>query len=150
MSSEAEFYQALREWVQVFMSRTMREVHLYLKRKDVTMAQYATLQRLRNQAECGVGDVGNLLGISNAAASQLVDRLVQQGLVERTEATHDRRVKHLSLTAKGLALLDDSVVARMGWTEQLAATLGPEQRQAVSQALGLLVSAARELEQPVS
>ena len=52
------------------------------------------------------------LGVSNAAASQMVDRLVGMGLLERSEDPDDRRAKALALTEKGKALVLDSIEAK--------------------------------------
>jgi len=46
------------------------------------------------------------------AAGQMVERLVQQGFLERTEDPYDRRTKQLTLTAKGRALAQKSIEAR--------------------------------------
>jgi DNA-binding MarR family transcriptional regulator len=52
-----------------------------------------------------ITEIATFLGVSNAAASKAVDRLVRPGLVERIESTDDRRATRLSLTVKGTFLL---------------------------------------------
>lgn len=52
-----------------------------------------------------VMDVAVYLGVTNAAASRAVDRLVQQGLVARTPTPEDRRAVDLTLTPPGKTLL---------------------------------------------
>jgi len=137
----------MRQWVEVFMRRSMREMHRFLKDNDLNMGQYSTMMRLFHDPHCGVSDVGAQLGITNAAASQLVDKLVQQRLVERTEAEHDRRVKELSLTPKGRDLIEGSFRARLGWADALAETLPPARRQAVIGAMQAMIAAANELDE---
>ena len=53
----------------------------------------------------GVSDIGEHMQISAAAASQLVDKLVQSGLLDRIEDINDRRARLLSLSPKGRALI---------------------------------------------
>jgi DNA-binding MarR family transcriptional regulator len=53
-----------------------------------------------------VTDVAGFLGVTNAAASRAIDRLVQRGLIDRRESAEDRRAVELSLTPDGSALLD--------------------------------------------
>jgi DNA-binding MarR family transcriptional regulator len=137
----------MHQWVEVFMRRSMREMHQFLKAREINMGQYSTLMRLHHDPHCGVTDVGGLLGISKAAASQLVDKLVQQRLVERTEAEHDRRVKQLTLTKKGRALIQASVQARLGWAEALGESLLPERRAAIIEAMQDMVAAAQGLDE---
>jgi DNA-binding MarR family transcriptional regulator len=143
MSSAKQFKEHLNAWVEVVMRHSMRDLMQFVKNSDLSMAQYSTLMRLHYHGACGVSDVGTHLGVTNAAASQLVDRLVQVGLVERAEDPHDRRAKHLTLTAKGRALIQHSFEARLGWTEALAHSLTADQRDALMRALRDLTLAAQ-------
>jgi DNA-binding MarR family transcriptional regulator len=59
-----------------------------------------------------VTDVAEFLGVTNAAASRAIDRLVQRGLVDRTISLEDRRAVDLSLTEESRALLDRFTEAR--------------------------------------
>ncbi len=52
-----------------------------------------------------VTDVADFLGVTNAAASRAIDRLVQRGLVDRTVSPDDRRAVDLALTPSAEALL---------------------------------------------
>jgi DNA-binding MarR family transcriptional regulator len=51
-------------------------------------------------------------GLSTSAMSHLLQRLVDQGLMERTEDAGDRRVKNMALTPKGHAILSAIVRER--------------------------------------
>ena len=53
-----------------------------------------------------VTDVAEFLGVTNAAASRAIDRLVQRGLVDRSVSPRDRRAVELSLTPASRELLD--------------------------------------------
>lgn len=53
-----------------------------------------------------VTDVAEFLGVTNAAASRAIDRLVQRGLVKRTVSRADRRAVDLALTSAAKALLE--------------------------------------------
>lgn len=52
-----------------------------------------------------VTEVADFLGVTNAAASRSIDRLVQRGLVERTVSKEDRRAVDLALTEESRTLL---------------------------------------------
>jgi DNA-binding MarR family transcriptional regulator len=52
-----------------------------------------------------LGDVAAFLGVSNAAASKAVDKLVGRMLLRRTEGEFDRRAIRLSLTEPARRLL---------------------------------------------
>jgi len=53
-----------------------------------------------------VTDVADFLGVTNAAASRAIDRLVQRGLIDRTVSKEDRRAVDLSLTPASRELLN--------------------------------------------
>ena len=148
MSSVNKFHAVMREWVKEFMSRSTQDLIPFLKQSDLNMAQYGTLMRLHHQDKCGVSDIGDQLGITHPAASQLVEKLVQNGLVERTEAAHDRRVRQLALTSKGRALVQSSLEARLGWTRALGESIPNDRREAIVQAMTELIAAAQDLEKP--
>jgi DNA-binding MarR family transcriptional regulator len=119
----------------------------YLKTSDLSMAQFGTLMRLHHDDHCGVGEIASQMGVSNAAASQLVDKLVQHGLVERTEDPDDRRAKRLSLTPKGRQVLERSRDARLAWTRQLANHISAQHRAAIIAALESLITASEAVEE---
>jgi DNA-binding MarR family transcriptional regulator len=71
----------------------------------LTFAQLKLLRLVTRQDLLSVGDVAAFLGISNAAASKAVDRLVRAGLLQRAEAEGNRRTTEVSVTGEGRALL---------------------------------------------
>jgi DNA-binding MarR family transcriptional regulator len=146
MTISEQFNQVLRDWSETFMRRSMHDFVQFSKDSGLSMAQLSTLFRLHHAGMCGVTEVGDHLGVSNAAASQMVDRLVQQGLIERAEDPSDRRVKQLSLTPMGLRLVLDSIEARRHWMEQLTDFLDSEELEQIIQALTILTRTARRLE----
>ncbi len=123
--------------VQMFM-RSM-------KQHDISMPQVHALMYIYHMGECQVSDIGTLAGVSKAAASQLVDRLVQQGLVERKEHSLDRRTKVLKLSNKGMDLIKEGLTADNFMVEMLA-SLTPEQQKTVHDAIAILAQAARRFQ----
>lgn len=146
MSASRQFNQAMREWIEVLMHRNFQAAMRFAKEQGLSMGQVSTLMRLRHGGGCGVSDIGEQLGVTSAAASQMIDRLAHMGLVERAEDPKDRRVKQLTLTDKGRSLLDKGNEERSRWMEGLGQALDPERRAAVIAALGYLVEAARNVE----
>lgn len=146
MSISEQFNQVLREWSETFMHRSMHEFVQFSKASGLSMVQIHTLFRLHHAGMCGVTEVGDQLGVTNAAASQMVDRLVQQGLIERAEDPSDRRVKQLTLTEAGRSLVLGCIEARRHWMEQLTDNLEPDEIEQIIQALTILTRTARRLE----
>lgn len=136
----------MREWAAVFMGRSMREFNQFLRVAGISMPQIMALLRVHYHGPCGVSDVADHLDVSKAAASQLVDRLVQQGLLSRWEHPADRRVKLVALTEDGADLVAQGIEARQRWMEELTAVLSPQEQEDISAVLGRLSEAARQLE----
>ena len=146
MTRPAQFNQAIRAWMDVFMSRSMRGWGLFAKSTGLSMPQFSILMQLHHKGACGVSDIGERFDITNAAASQLVEKLVQGGFVKREEDPNDRRSKLLNLTDKGRKLVQQGIEERYRWMDELAFRLPAEDREKVSEALNIMTEAAKELE----
>ncbi len=109
----------------------------YMKEQGLTMPQVHALMYIYHAGECPVSEIGTLADASIAAASQMAERLVQQGLVERKEDPSNRRIKKLRLTEKGQKLITDSFTANPFLQDKLA-SLSPQERNAVHTAFSLL------------
>jgi DNA-binding MarR family transcriptional regulator len=145
---EAEgFVTTLRSWMEVFMQRSMGDFMTYARQNGLSAAQLGALFQVR-RGSSGVSDLGDDLGVSSSAASQMLERLVQQGLIVRSEDPDDRRVKQIALTERGTALLDGSIRAREGWLSELAETLSDREAQELIAALRLLIDKAKALSRP--
>ena len=146
MSSERHLDQVLREWVETFMRRSMSEFRAAMKDSHLSMPQFGTLMHLYHGGACGISEMGEHLGVTPAAASQMIERLVQSGLIERVEARKDRRVKNLTLTRKGRALIKKGIEARLRWMQDLTTELSPQEQDTIIRALQALTVAAAQLE----
>jgi DNA-binding MarR family transcriptional regulator len=147
MSLPESFVATLSQWIQVFMRRSMRNLLLYSRQKGFTHTQMATLFMIQRKESNSVSDIGDELGISNAAASQMLERLVQMGLIQRSEDPHDRRFKQIVLTEQGNQALQESIKARESWFIELADSLTDNEKAQVVAALNLLIEKANLLEQ---
>ena len=146
MSVPNPFGAALQSWIDVFMRRSMRNLLLFAKGSGLSMSQLGALFHIL-KGTSGVSDIGDDLGISSAAASQMLERLVQQGLVSRSEDPRDRRVKQIVLTDKGQQILQGSMQAGKGWLDELADSLSLAEQEQVAAALNILIAKAAQLEQ---
>ena len=143
MSPTIAFTQVIREWSEVFMHRSMRDFKKFMEQSGLSFSQINILMRLLHGDKAGVSEIGDQLGVTNAAASQAVDRLVVLGLIERTEDPDDRRAKMLALTPKGRTVIERGIEIRSQWIEGLTNALTPDQQGMIISALTLLTAAAR-------
>jgi len=138
--------QAIRTWMDVFMHRSMRGWSQFAKGTGLSMPQFSILMQLHHRGACGISDIGERFDISNAAASQLVDKLVQAGYLARAEDPNDRRAKLLTLNAKGQKLMAQGVEERYRWMDELVKNLSADEKIKVSEALMILTEAAQKVD----
>jgi DNA-binding MarR family transcriptional regulator len=148
MTDSPQLTQTIRQNMDLLVHRAFREQGHFVKSTGHSMAQYGILMQMNYQRHCGISDICTRMEITAAAASQLVDKLVQSELVERTEDPHDRRAKQLKLTAKGQELVNTSILARSRWVDELITVLTPDETEAVAAGLSILIEAVRRVEIP--
>jgi DNA-binding MarR family transcriptional regulator len=146
MTKSPPVTQSLRVWMEISTHRSMHERTRFAKSTGLSMPQFGILMQLHHKGRCGVSEIGERFDITNAAASQLVEKLVQAGYLERAEDPNDRRVKQLNLTAKGEKLIENGAQERYRWLDELTSQLSVEEQTKVAEALEILTKVARNLE----
>jgi DNA-binding MarR family transcriptional regulator len=145
-SGNNELVDALRAWAGVFMHQSMRRTIQFAKQHHLSMSQLGAMMHVRRAGSCAVADISDGLGVTSAAVSQMLDRLVDQGLVARTEDPSDRRAKRIELTPSGTDTLDSAMAAREAWFHELAASLDRAESSRAAAALTTLTERTRQLE----
>ena len=138
----------LQECLSALMHRTLGGVLGYARERGLSASQLGALLHIHRRGSSAVTPLADDLGITSSAASQMADRLVDQGLILRSEDPHDRRAKTLILTDKGLSVLQEGVRARQASLADLAASLTASERETVVAALRILIDRARRLRPP--
>jgi DNA-binding MarR family transcriptional regulator len=136
------FIAAMHKWIAVFMRRSMRDFMRYSRQSGLSMSQLGALLHIHHQGGGGVSDLGDDMGVSSAAASQMLERLAQQGLILRSEDPHDRRARQIVLSDKGRQALQEGMRARQGWLDDLGDELSEGEKQQVIAALEVLTEKA--------
>jgi DNA-binding MarR family transcriptional regulator len=128
------------------MQRSMSGWRQYVRASGLSMPQFSILMRLNYRGGCGISNISEHMDISTAAASQLVDKLVQASLLERTEDPHDRRAKQVTLSPKGRQFIAQGIEERYRWVDEMAPKLSLEEQAQIADALNVMIRAAEELE----
>jgi DNA-binding MarR family transcriptional regulator len=149
MGGSRDVAGVIRQWMEAAAMRSMTDWRTFVHRAGLSMPQLSLLMRLYYGGGCGVHDLGEGFGVSSAAVSRMVDRLVQAGLVDRGEDPDDRRVRHVQLSAKGRALIDNGIRERYRWVDDLVEELPAGQRATVLRFLPSLIEAEKRLPEAI-
>ncbi len=94
-----------RDWyiekLDRIFSRIGRRMRQRMSQETLTLGQYSLLKLLNDLGAMTVGDVADQLGLSLASASAMIDRLVNQKLIDRFRSESDRRVVSVQLSSLG-------------------------------------------------
>jgi DNA-binding MarR family transcriptional regulator len=123
------------ERLDAIFSRIGRMARRRLPDDTLTFGQFAVLRMLFREGPLAMGAIAEHLDISLAGATGIIDRLVNQGVVERTRSREDRRVVWVNLSAVGrerMVLLKDER------RQQMQRLLQPLSAPEVEILLGLL------------
>jgi DNA-binding MarR family transcriptional regulator len=80
---------------------------------SVTHSQWFVLTMIEHFKKSNIKEIADALDMSSSAATQLVDVLVQVGLVIRQEDPNDRRSVQLELSPKGKKHIADTKTERI-------------------------------------
>lgn len=133
-----EFSNSLLEGMALLMRVSLQDLMGYIHRKGISMAQINVLYQVYYRGPCEVLAFTRALALSPAGASQLIERMVRQGWVERLNDPADRRVRRVHLTEPGRQLVAESIAARDEWIIRFGARLTGEEKQQVAQVFRLL------------
>lgn len=123
-------------------------VAIFLQETDslgVTPVQYAALQTVANAPGIDQGTLARTIGFDTSTIAGVVDRLEARGLVRRNSSPEDRRVRQLTLTDEGLALLEQTVPAVRRAQSRMLDPLPKRERAEFMRMLRELVTANNEL-----
>ncbi len=143
------FDATFEEWIKVSMHRSMCNFARDARKSGLSMSHIGAMFHIHLEGRCGVTELGTHLGVTSPAASQMLERLVQQELILRTEDPKDRRGKRIVLTDKGIRILEDGILARQSWLDDLAETLSDGEKETIMVALEILLDKTRNLNQPI-
>lgn len=110
---------------------------------ELTVPQLRLL-RMLTCASRTASSVGEKLGLSVSAVTQMVNRLEAAGLVQRIDDNDDRRVKHLSLTEEGRRQLEARRKRRVALAEIALAGLTGESRSQLLSSLQQLIATSKD------
>src|SRR5258705_13525423 len=94
-------------WLVLMKAFRAASKYLYagLEETGIDDTDFRILEALLNKGPLPVNTIGPKVHLTPGSISVAIDRLLDRGLVSRVESTEDRRIRIVSLTAKGKALI---------------------------------------------
>ncbi len=89
-----EFYTAFGSWMR-YQYKQME------KDKNLTLAQFRLLFKIKDFEICNMSSLSEAIEISRGTATSMLNKMVEGGYVKRETSLEDRRNVYVSLTAKG-------------------------------------------------
>jgi DNA-binding MarR family transcriptional regulator len=89
---------AVVQLIKRVMSRIKQEVGNHFKEMNLTGPQGILMGTLAHHGEMKVSELSEKLELSNSTVSGILDRLENQGFIERTRSKKDRRVVYIKVT----------------------------------------------------
>ena len=105
---------------------------------ELTVSQLRALKTIALHCDCTMGELAKRLNISLGAATGLVDRLIQHGLVQRDADPQDRRIVRVRLTDTGRQAHEAAMRETRQRIRAALQSLSVEERAQVAAALALL------------
>ncbi len=100
-----EFAEQLSRLMPEIARGTLRREAFELSSGHITLPQFFILNMLDRQEELRMTDIARSLGVTTAAATGIVDRLVKSSYVQRVYDSDDRRIIKIRLSPKGRELV---------------------------------------------
>ena len=134
------FLQSLFELVDLIARSSIIERFHFIQKTGLSYSQMMSLFYLNRNQNVAINALASYLGISNPAVSQMIDKLVQSGLVRRIDNPYDRRGKLLELTKNGNAMVSQAKIAHHQWIQAITETIQPEEVPLVEKSIQILLS----------
>jgi len=111
----------------------------------ITPVQYAALHAVAGTPGIDQRTLARTIGFDTSTIAAVIDRLESRSLVQRSASPDDRRVRLLTLTDAGRALLDEAVPPMLQAQARMLAPLPKAERSEFMRMLRVLVAANNEL-----
>jgi DNA-binding MarR family transcriptional regulator len=139
--------QELRLWLRLFTCKEVIEGEVRRRLRDTfetTLPRFDLMAQL-DRAHNGMtlGELSQRMMVSNGNVTGLVDRLVEQGLVQRRRSPNDRRAQFVTLTAEGRRFFRTMARANGDWIGEIFADLSGDDIETLMRLLAKAKASAR-------
>lgn len=107
--------------------RLLREVSVIIKKRgrdildgfDITPPQFNALLALRDWPDMTMGELCQRMYLACSTATDLIDRMERNGLINREKDAADRRVIRLKMRERGFQIIEEVMIARKRYVQSI-------------------------------
>lgn len=139
-SKPSQLHSHLGYWLRILSNLVSSAFAERLGKKNISVPQWVVLRTLYDKRDVTLNEAAAEVGVDKSSLSRMVERLVQKGLLNRTQG-RDRRSVGLALTPLAMKLVPQLAKLADENDEQFFHTLSARQREAFSAAIKQLLAA---------
>lgn len=132
-----EFGKLLTAMIRTFLSLERNEIFCC----GVTMSQCSTLLAVGKKSKMTMNELSESMALATSTMTRVVDNLVRDGYIKRTQDDSDRRIVHVSLTEKGTELFQQIRRIYHEYHQRIVDNIPTSEIHSVVEALKLLKAA---------
>jgi DNA-binding MarR family transcriptional regulator len=125
----SEFADRVSEIMPVIMKEFVRHQAGEFYKLKITMPQFFVLDIIKHSGESKMSDMARSLGVTTAAMTGIIGRLVRDGYVVRISEPGDRRIIKVRLTPKGMRVVGDMIERRKQITIKMFGFISAKERE---------------------
>jgi MarR family transcriptional regulator, organic hydroperoxide resistance regulator len=144
--ADADLVDAIVAEYEPIVARMRRAMASVWHDRSISKTGLVVLIQLEIHGPVSMSRLASLLDVGLPNMTGIVDRMEEQGLVERVRDERDRRVVVVSATPRGRAMAEELESIRRQRLRELVVALGPSDRQSCLRAFRALREAAERLD----
>lgn len=122
------FYEEMARFMPVFLRAVAIRQEKILMGGDIAISHIVVIDVLSEKGTCTMGEIAKALNLTMSAATSIVDKMIEKGLVSRERDKSDRRVVRVSLVSGGKALAKKIYIFRKNVSKDLYSSLTIEEK----------------------
>jgi DNA-binding MarR family transcriptional regulator len=132
---QKELRVELEAWLNLSTQRAMDEFMRFIRKRGLSVPQMNLMMYLYYHGACEMNHLVEPLQVGKSAVSQIVERMVQQGYLERSEVAGDRRTRMVQISPTAEQVILEGIAARQSWLDDPASELTAEEQELLLRAL---------------
>ena len=126
---KAEFGHEMAKMLPTMMRAVTSKMEAFLTKGNLAVSHIVVLDMLREKSPCTMGEIAKVLNLSMGAATGIIDKMIEGGIVKRERSGEDRRVVNVALAKKGETVASKVNQMRIDSTEELYSALTEAERK---------------------